>query len=418
MSGEKTGSLDIDIARLREQRRAEAAERSALGQQRERAEWEQCRLEELEQEAEAARQAMAEAIRLERGRFETLCAERDGLVRVAGEHGARLAGFVVPPPPPTPAAGDDLDSLRGAIAAVQQSIARYRTAIDRALLAWHQTQAVSASAEAVRALALRMGSGRGLAAGEVITALESSRSRAARARLSVELENCRARALETLSGLERDGLPPSGPVRSAAADVLEAQDRDAAERALKRLENCVAAQRIEREREQVLIAQAERAEVRALVGEQVARVLESMGYAVSSIAETAFVKNGDIYAFREEHPNHVMRVRVDERCVSVTTTPLRIDAAAPASRSAMERSQDQEADRAFDAHCCDRDVGEFRKRAGQRGLGVRFARDRNPGEEPLKHVMIAELGDSLNRKRKAASEGARRAQASRTRTRP
>lgn len=125
-----------------------------------------------------------------------------------------------------------------------------------------------------------------------------------------------------------------------------------------------------RERERIEKLQQERA--RVAVGSLIAGTLEDMGYEVSGIDESCFVRNGELYAQSHKYPGYVAKLTMDGETSAIRCESVRLETdSAMASDSATYGRAEK--DHEYDSYWCSRDqLGELQRRTAEKGLVTRF----------------------------------------------
>jgi len=424
MSGPKCGQLSFDIEVVRRSLQAQASV-------------EQARLEALDREvAELADSPVAEAKRRELERLKTRQTERERIneelrqlrnsmissalaleltgyanvdaaftqaIAQRGALEAQFPGIALPAIPPVPLADlSNLESARQARQSLLSIATEYQAAVDAAL---EQHRKLLAAHEALVEIQTWMGSFKTRAvrsARDIVQLLDSEAlhvaSRAQDIRLRT-LASAAARMVEALPQADEFGL--SDAVLEQLDQVMTAENESGAQIELERLRHCVAEEdkrhtllareRAQTERQnQVLKKRMETVEVAHLV----ANTLEDLGYAVSGIDETVFVRDGHLYALSKEWPDHAVRFEFDPAGQNLRAVPARLEQnTTPSEAHAREdRADDQRFDTAW---CSAQGLGELGVRLKERGIDVRFERNHAPGTVLLERIPEQVLGPRL-----------------------
>jgi hypothetical protein len=419
VSGPKCGSVEVQNWDAFEQRAAqrEASERQelrALSKERRLAEAEQRRLERL-RERELKRQREAEENR--QRALKELGAVRHKLDKLAERQrdlAARFPQATFPETPIEPSVDErNTDSILAATASLTDALRRHQHALDVALMTCHRQAAVAESRSQMDAWAASFSARVTVTTRDAIAALEQEAALARRAQGNARLHAHAARAKEMVAGLASDDdAELSEDVLAALGAVVNAASEADAAIAVERLIPEIGREKQRRQaaadRERL---RRERQRTRAIAAE-IEDVLEDLGYAVSGIEETAFVRDGHLYAMHRDFPNHAVRLELGRVPGEIRAVPVRVSAAESVPREGDETMRREDAE--FDAAWCGADgLGEFRKLAATRGLRMSFRAQHRPGSVEIPLVDEKEVGEALRRKRQQAGK----ATASRARTR-
>ena len=131
-----------------------------------------------------------------------------------------------------------------------------------------------------------------------------------------------------------------------------------------------------------------------------AQSLEEMGYVVSGIDESAYTRDGEIIACHPDTTDHALRLTVDRDSSRVTSNVVRLvaseaEAEADTGAGAAERRcQDAEADRRWCNPLDPQGIGAFRRKLGENGVEVNFARSRPDDAVRVGALAIDDLLDA------------------------
>lgn len=111
--------------------------------------------------------------------------------------------------------------------------------------------------------------------------------------------------------------------------------------------------------------QEEKDNINTMIGMVIASTFEEMGYEVSGIEETCYVRNGEIFAQHSQFPNHAIKLTLDkENNHKISSEPVKVG---PANEAYESESSGTEFDRFW---CSKGQVGELRKRLKEKNLGL------------------------------------------------
>lgn len=263
-------------------------------------------------------------------------------------------------------------------------------------------------------------------AAEVIAGLPATSSLAEDRHQELQIRTMGNKAREMLEhAFAADGeMELSNELLEVLDQVFEAENESKAIEALDRLRQGIMnekkkrqdALRAEREREIREKAEDQRETARR-VAEQIAAVLEDLGYSVSGIDETAFVEKGHLYAGRTDFHEHVLRFELDPDGQAIKSVPLRV--LAERSGDVLSEESARRQDIEFDQTWCSADaLKKFRDGAAARGVGVKFKAERKAGTQTLQRISERELGETLQRARKPVRKTEDGNTKPRTRNRP
>lgn len=433
MSGPKCGSVSVNNELFEETRRQfEKNEREELRrlEKKERLEEkERRRLEDLRRREQARQERESERLRREQERAEQnrkremqnldhVRSELNSLVAARGELERRFPGIKLPPIPscPDPDLGS-VDSIRGSAAEIVRLARQYKRDVERALMCHHQAVAAERGTTETKAWAAQFRMRAIRTAQDVVSALEPDALFVADNRQRAQLEAMARRAHEMVTRLL--GASPgdlSDETLSSLEAVLSCDDAESAHAALDRLEELLRAEaarreaekRREHEREEALRMERQRERVRD-VAEAIGDVLEDMGYRVSGLDETAFVRNGHLYVIHRDWPDHAVRLEFDPTSDRIRSVPLRVMGgdASPDASAGVEGGGT--GDKNFDTHWCEGTNGilGLKQLAARRGVALSFSREHRPGEKPLDMVPDRQLGERICLTRQEEIEFAR-----------
>ncbi len=419
MSGPKVSALDVDWVELERARIAqeeqEKKELKALEKKVQREEREQKRLKRLQQKQEERRRRQEEKAEKERQlalknyfqvrtRLESTLAARAGLQE-------RFPELVLPPEPAIPERQNlsDASAVRKATMVLRQVEENYRKEADQALLEFHRQASIEGATTAMQRWIGQFRTRATHRAEDVISALEPDALFLVDRQRKRALESIAKRASKIIAVLgSKENIPEE--VLEVLGNVLAQEDDSAAETALVRLTSSVREEQARRtvakqerekqERQKTLIQQREKIQS---IAEQIADALENLGYDVSGVGETAFCRNGYLYACNSESPDHALRFEFDPQDYRVRAVPVRImseeeEQVIGKTDAEVMKEEDVEFDKAW---CSASGVGKIRKEVGRRGVKVAFRTEHRPGDLDVPRVHEDELGEQL---RKARSE--------------
>jgi hypothetical protein len=433
MSGPKSGSVTVRsaerlAAQRRERQRAEAAELQALEKaQRDQkllGDREMTRLEKLRAKKlrDEQRQQQKEAERV-RKRAETEALERarelaayqsaaDAFAANQAEFdllASRFPGIQVPMAPdvvrPT---ADTAEALRTATNAVLAQMRARQVMLDAAVAAWNRDKAIRESGSRTRDFVSSFRARATRSASDIIAALDPDSPWVAGAVADTRLQ----RLIQAGRGLVEDALARDAVEMSAnsvaALDkVLEAESDAQAQLELRllaqSLESDVQTMAARRTEEAALLAaqearareESERME-RETVALELHDILEDLGYSVSEIASTAFVRNGVLYAAHPSQPQHATRLQLGGN-ENLRIELVRVKDSAARGNS-LDAAANQQSDAAADRQWCGAGGGlsKFLSTARSRGVSISVRGVHEAGTTKLEQVSADELGLPLD----------------------
>jgi len=436
MSGPKSGYVSVrDEALLAQQRKeredADARELEQLEKQRlknkqleAKAERRRQQLQQREQrrrerEAEQAKKQAEAAERIKKlalagyhkakGAFETALGQREALRK---EH----EGLELPVLPIIPELDQADDStIRAATVALLDQARQYQRDVDDALSSWRQAKVAAGAAQQTRERLLMFKYRAVRGAKDVIAAIGTYTPANRQERIEAELEQLVTRAQEIINSAQADASWASEGELSdnslnALDTVMQASETEQAKSALEQLRASVqkdlakARQTLktaqeQAAQEQVKADQEKRRRLKEMVSDQIHDVLESLHYVVSDIDETAFVKDGSLYAVNLDFPDHAARFELDDDG-QLRVEPVRILDNDEQQGEADQDRQQQE-DVAFDrAMCSENGLGKILKTTRNRGLNMKLDSTSQPGTHRLNTVRITEMGQTIQESHK------------------
>ena len=358
--------------------------------------------------AEQNRQNELAAYNRVRATFETVLGQRSSLRE-------QYDGLELPDLPEI--AEPDLSNeaaVRIATATITAQVRQYQRSLDEALSDWRRNQAASSATLHTVQHMLKFETRAVRSTRDVIAALDFLSPSLKAVQAHAGLKTLIARAREIVSAAQNQTAWSTGGELSSSSlvaldQVLEAEEDGDAQVALARLQDSVAhdirlaeeAFEAARLGTQVKAAQAEReaSQLRqSMVAAEIRDVLEDIGYCVSDIEETAFAKNGVLFAAHKDWPDHAVRfelgngdkLRVEP--VRVVDESVRVGVA--------DQAQQSTEDVQFDKIWCKGELEKFLKTARERELEVSLAFENEPGSVKLEHVSVNEVGKAIQVSRK------------------
>lgn len=433
MSGEKCGSVSVDDDVFEEARRQleikEMEELRRLEKEEHLEEKERRRLEDLRRREQARKERESERLRREQERAEQVRRrEMEALDRILSQLNAsravrgdleeRFPGLVLPPFPDPPSADlANIDSIRATAAETARLARQYQRDVDGALVRYHQAKTIARAPEQAQSWALQFRKRAVRTASDVVAALEPSALFAADGSRRAQLKTMAERArilVRQFVGTAEDDLTED--TLDALDAVLSSDDAGSAQLALERLriqlqveeERRKEKERDEQQRSESQLIEQRREQTRDIAA-AIGNALEDLGYSVSGAKETAFVRNGHLYAIHGEWPDHALRLEFDPGSDRIRSVPLRVVGEnAPVYGSADIETMGKE-DIAFDAHWCEGQDGivSLRDLAAKRGINLTFSRIHRPGEVAVETVSERELDKKMCLTRREAMQNAR-----------
>lgn len=336
---------------------------------------------------------------------------------------AQYPGLKLPPAPELselPSASMSEQEIREAREGLRESARKYQVEVDEAIAEYQRTaettHAMSAWVSSFKTRVAR-------SASDMHQALLSRSARADETALSARLGRMTGEALSILDQLARDAgdAELSPQVMRCLEAVLAVQDEIEALVALQALREAVANQRQDlaeladrKRREQAQWERGRERKQRALVARQVGRVLEDLGYEVSQITDSAFTRDGHVYAVSNEWPDHALRLEFDPTEDALVARTVRVVGEEEPAR--IGRSGNAEDDANFVKEWCSADgLGKMRELLKRRGIHTRFEQKHASGSAPLDRIAPPK---ELNGLREKSNLRRQRTQAQRARKQP
>lgn len=286
----------------------------------------------------------------------------------------------------------DLDSVRDASRDLRSVINSYQQDQDKCLMSYHRRQAAREASQKLGDWAnLSVRPAR--SAAEVLVFLDSELGPDKGVQKDATLLAMKQQFRPILNRLSEIGLELDDTGTRIFNALAESNRINEARKLLGQLGQSVDIQIDAYRREAEMKAQIEKERLRAAVSFQVANILENMGYEVSGLDETAFTRDGKLYAVKHAYPDHVMVFEVDKQTSTLITSPHRV----VEENTTTDSKKREQGDLEFDANWCEEDVLVFKKAAAARGMGLKFRRTRNPGATVLPELRASALGQWLTR---------------------
>lgn len=394
MSGEKCSEIEVEdrttlFEAWREASR-ERAQREAV-RQRERTDREQARRREEQAALEAQRAREREALERARDQWAALAKEFESLRARAEELRRNLVGIELPSEPALAEVDrNDTGAILQSLPGIESTIARYRRSLNDSMLRYSHERADDRGLDDVLAwyqsfVAPAPHAATGFANNELLAGHEARADELRRSAFK------RARTL--MERVESRVVRVSEDLGAALEAVLNAPSLPELRTAETRLEVMV-----EQELERVDAEDARRArELEALQTDRVAALmaasLAQMGYVVSNVYESAYTKDGQIFACRQDRTaaGHAVRLTIDRETQQVTSNVVRIvDPDDPSVRTHERETQEQ--DRKADALWCDQDgIVRFERKLADQGVKVEFGPN---GDGQVHTVTAAEVAEA------------------------
>lgn len=402
---------DAKASRLQEKQERRLKELEARAQQRR--EREARRADELARQAEATRQRELAQLQRARAALATALSQRSALQ-------SEFPGIALPA---EPVVSDDapatVPAIRAACEAVSRLAFEYQVAVDRAVAAWQSKQlAVQSVAESQRHAA-RFHASALRTAKDIIAVLDTEPGSARSAQDRVRIGQRRKAAKDVVARTGQDQpwqahLELSAASLSALDKVMDAEQDSSAQVAYLELtqrlsEDALLAQAAyagaEREAEQArhLAETHARQREREMVAATIRDTLEDLGYEVSDIEETAFTRDGALYASRSDQPDHAVRMQLDAGG-QVRIEPVRVvDQAETLGIADLQQQKIEDAN--FDRTWCGPGgLGKFLKTARSRGLDASVKAVHAPGSQPVTSVDESKVGERVRNARSPAKQ--------------
>lgn len=342
--------------------------------------------------AEAARKRALESYQRTRAQLDTALSKRAEIVQ-------RFPGIVLPELelPGALQAADTAAVIEEATRQLQEIATAYQKEVDAVLLSRLQQQADAKATAAMQSWSIGFAARAVRRAADVMAALEPESVFAADQARNHRLGSIvkKARKMMGELGMGDEDLPEA--ILKSLDEVLVQNDVSSASLALGALAQCVQAERqrqTRRRQEETDRLQQERT---SQIAEQIATTLEDMGYQVSGVEDTAYVRSGQLYAWDSDHPNHVLRFTLAREGGQILSEPLRVKNEASDSISQADASRTRQEDVAFDTYWCGKDGhAKFRKELSKRKTTVRFHREHEPGAVTMQTVDEGSLGARIS----------------------
>lgn len=440
MSGPKSGHVSVsDRQRLENERRdrelkeseelvqlraEKAAKRIQEKQERrlkelevraqQRREREARRAEERAKQAELARQREVAQWQRIRGTLANALARRSELQR-------NFPGIELPAEPTlSEAPPTTIEQIRAACDEITRLAFTYQLGVDSAIAAWNTAQSAVESAAEMQHRAARYQSSAVRTAKDIVAVLESE-SGAAREGQELARINLRRRAAQNLLAQAGNGQPwqahleLSSETLAALDGVMDANVEATAQTALlhltqrlnedsKRAEATYLNLERERGQAQVLKESHDKQREREMVAATIRDTLEDLGYEVSDIEETAFMRDGALYASRTDQPDHAVRMQIGE-FGQLRVEPVRIVSAGE-TRGEADRARQAREDASFDRAFCSSKggLGEFLSTARSRGLKATVSAVHEAGTQPVRTVDETLVGERVRQARRPTKQ--------------
>lgn len=401
MSGPKSGNLTVDWESVSNAEAEEARELRELEKQRQRDEAQQQRLERL-REKEARKQAReaesrkreAELAEADRKRaletYNQVQAQLDAALAARGDFEQRFPGIDLPPRPEVDklTSSADIDAIRMATERLRIQARDYQQNVDRVLMKHHQDAAAANATATMQSWSMQFRRRAIRRASDVIVALESNSTINASREQAARLTAYTNEAKRLIAILDTGNAEIPEQLLGRLDEVFASTSDHQGRAALELLKQEVVAEQARRADGERRLAQARQAienqRKRALIADQISGILEDMGYSVSGIDETAFVQDGQLYAWNKNSPAHALSVDLDSTGQGITVSPLRITGEHEQTSGAADAHQKKVADTEFDTVWCNSGKGgikEFKTRLKDRKIGFSYARKNKPGDE-------------------------------------
>ncbi len=426
MSGEKSGSVTVDYTTLANSEEKDASALNRLETRREQAEKlsasEEKRLKDLKNRVSRRRQRedvrkrrqaarMEQEIQRELAKYQQRLGQLQEAVRQGANLKQQCPEMNLPRTPVVPEpVRSSIESIRAAVVELENIARDYQKELRSAWVRYQQHQAAGSAAEETRAWATSFRGGAVRTAVEVIAELADLSSLATERHQEVQLNTMAGKAREMLEKAFREfeggSMELSNELLDALGRVFEAKHESKGMEALENLKSVIDKEkknqqelrRTELERERISLAEEQREQTQ-WVAEQIATVLEDLGYTVSGVDETAFVEKGFLYASCESFPDHVMRFELDFNGNGIKSVPLRV--VGEGNEIAAEQDSIAREDIDFDSDWCSADrLSSFRTLSAKRGLTIKFKADHPAGTQAVRCIAESELGDTLQEARK------------------
>lgn len=288
----------------------------------------------------------------------------------------------------------DLDSVREAIKNLRLAISSYQKEQDESLISYHRQQAAREASQ-------QLGDWANVAvapvrsAADVLRFLDSESGPDKGVQKDAALLAMRQQFRPILNRLSESGLELDATGTRILNALADSKTINEARKLLGQLGQSVDIQINAFRKEAEMKARLEKERLRTGVSFQIANILENMGYEVSGLDESAFTKDGKLYAVKHDYPDHVMVFEVNKQTSALTTSPHRVVEDNITTGAGEEGLN--ESDLAFDENWCEKDVLAFKKAAAARGVGLKFRRTRNPGAAALPALKASALGQWLTK---------------------
>ena len=357
------------------------------------------RTKRASREAERARREQ-EALRRAQSRLSEVSDAFDALKARTTEIKEAYDGIELPGPPRFPEVDqDDAGAILASLSEAEAVVTAYRNGIGEAVAEFHRKLAAGKGRDEVLEWYGSFAPERG--AGSRLDRANNERRLGARAQDKELRRKLFEDARELMAQVEREVVDVSEELHLQLGLVLSAESHSEAQVAkakLKRLAESeierVRKEREQRQREQddLLVDRMDR------VAELMAMSLADMGYAVSGIEESAYVRDGQIIAHSTDHSDHALRLTIDRERKQVTSNVIRLADPAAVGGEYNPTEEEQEEDQAADDHWCDREgVGRFKDKLKELGIEVNFRRtdSSDPGVEYVSRDDLSEASPTL-----------------------
>ena len=345
------------------------------------------RREEARRQEQAAQRARErEALEGARGRLAVLETEFESLRARASEMQKNMAPVELPAEPTLPEVNEnDTGAILESLSRIESTIAEYRSGLNASMLRFSRDRAQGMGGDEVldwygSFVATPADAAIGFANNEALAGREAQTSELRRQAFE--------RAREMMEEVEKKVVHVSEELRGALETVLNARSLADMRPAEARLESMV--------NEEIARADEEEAhrrdELERLQTDRVAAImaesLAEMGYVVSNVYESAYTRDGQIFACRQDRVGveHAVRLSIDRETQQVTSNVVRIvDSDDPPART----EEQEEQDRTADASWCNPDgIVRFEKALDDRGVDVKFAQN---GSRQVGTVSVADV---------------------------
>ena len=400
-----------DAGRLQQKQEQRLQELEARAQQRR--EREARRAEELVKQAEISRQRELAQLKRARAALAHALSQRSALQ-------TDFPGIELPAEPElTDEAPASVAAIRAACEAASRLAFEYQVAVDRAVAAWQAQQSAVQSVAETQRHAARFHASPVRTAKDIIAVLdtETGAARSAQDRVRISTRRRAAKELVAQAGMGQpwqEHLELSNASLAALDKVMDAEKDSAAhiayleltqqlgEDALLAQATFAAAEREVQQARQLAETHGKQRE-REMVAATIRDTLEDLGYEVSDIDETAFTRDGALYASRSEQPDHAIRMQIDAH------GRLRVEPVRVVDREERLGSADLQQQRIEDANfdrswCGPEGLGKFLKTARSRGLNASVKAVHTPGSQRVEEVDDSKVGERVRNARRPSAQ--------------